>query len=131
MRHNGNPAVPSKTFLALFYRTSTPHYLNVQLPKLFVAAPPDGNHNYSCSRLWHYWKPEAIGLVANGLARATPIYALLLPSKECHKDIKRLPFIQDYSWKRSEKSNVRAVIMTLTNDVVAFTLNSVFSLRAK
>jgi hypothetical protein len=39
--------------------------------------------------------------------------------------------VQDYSWKLSEKSNVRAVIMTLTNDVVTFTLNSVFSLRAK
>jgi hypothetical protein len=45
-----------------------------------------------------------------------------LPSKDVDKDIKRLPLIQAYSWERSEKSNVRVVIMTLTNDVVAFTL---------
>ena len=62
-------------------------YLNALLPRLFVAAPPDGNHNYCCSRLWHYGKPETARLVATGLARATPLYALLLPSKDVDKDI--------------------------------------------
>ena len=93
-----------------------PPYLNALLPKPFVAAPIDGNHYYSYSRLWHYGKPEAAQLVANGLGRATPVYALLLPSKDVDQDIKRLPLIQGYTWKRSEKSNVRAVIMTLTTD---------------
>jgi len=103
-------------------------YLNALLPKPFVAAPIDGKHNYSYSRLWHYGKPEAARLVANGLIRATPIYALLLPSKDVDQDIKRLPLIQGYSWKRSKKSNVRAVIMTLTKDASPLTLNLAFCL---
>ena len=99
-----------------------PPYLNALLPKPFVAAPIDGNHNYSYSRLWHYGKPEAAQLVANGLGRGTPVYGLLLPSNQVDQDIKRLPSIQGYSWKRSEKSNTRAVIVTLTKDATASTL---------
>ena len=105
-----------------------PPYLNALLPKPFVAAPIDGNHNYSYSRLWHYGKPEAAQLVANGLARATPVYALLLPSKDVDQDIKRLPLIQGYSWKRSKKSNARAVIVTLTKDATASSLEPAFRL---
>ena len=103
-------------------------YLNALLPKPFVAAPIDGNHYYSYSRLWHYGKPEAARLVANGLIRANPVYALLLPSKDVDQDIKRLPLIQGYTWKRSEKSNVRAVIMTLTKDASPLTLKLAFCL---
>ena len=33
-----------------------PAYLNALLPKPFVAAPIDGNHDYSYSQLWHYGK---------------------------------------------------------------------------
>ena len=103
-------------------------YLNALLPKPFVAAPIDGNHYYSFSRLWHYGKPEAAQLVANGLARAIPVYALLLPSKDVDQDIKRLPLIQGYSWKRSKQSNVRVVIMTLTKDASPLTFNLAFCL---
>ncbi len=101
-------------------------YLNALLPKPFVAAPIDGNHYYSYSRQWHYGKPEAAQLVTNGFGREIPIYALLLPSKDVDQDIKRLPLIQGYSWKRSEKSNARAVIMTLTKDAAPLTLKSAF-----
>lgn len=107
-----------------------PAYLNALLPKSFVAAPIDGNHYYSYSQLWHYGKPEAARLAANGLARATPVYALLLPSKDVDQAIKRLPLIQGYSWKRSEKSNTRAVIMILTKDASPLTLNLAFCLLA-
>ena len=55
-------------------------YLNALLPKLFVAAPLDGNHKYCFSGLCHYGRAEAAQLVANDLARATPVYAFLLPS---------------------------------------------------
>ena len=92
-----------------------PVYLNVLLPKPFVAAPIDDNHNYCYSQLCHYGKVEAIRLVQSGLDHATPVYALLLPSINDDHDVQRLPLIQGYSWKRSEKSNSRAVIMTLTN----------------
>jgi hypothetical protein len=105
-----------------------PAYLNALLPKPFVAAPVDGTHNYSYSQIWHYGRPDAVQLVANGLDRATPVYALLLPSKDLDQDIKRLPLIQGYSWKRSEKSNGRAVIMTLTRDTPPLTLKSAFCL---
>jgi hypothetical protein len=101
-----------------------PPYLNALLPKPFVAAPIDANHDYCYSRLWHYGKTEAVQLVQNGLGHATPVYALLLPSKDVDQDVKRLPLIQGYSWKRSEKSNTRAVIMTLTKDAAAPTLDS-------
>jgi hypothetical protein len=101
-----------------------PPYLNALLPKPFVAAPLDANHNYCYSRRWHYGKAEALQLVQNGLDHAIPVYALLLYSKDTDQDVKRLPLIQGYSWKRSEKSNKRAVILTLTKDVVAFTLDS-------
>jgi hypothetical protein len=102
-------------------------YLNALFPKPFVAAPIDGTHYYSYSRRWHYGKAEAAQLVANGLDRATPVYALLLPSKDVAQDIKRLPLIQGYSWKRSEKSNTKAVIMTLTKDVPTSALEPLFT----
>ena len=102
-----------------------PAYLNVLLPKRFVAAPLDGNHSYRYSRLWHYGKAEAVQLAQSGLCHATPVYALLLPSKDIHQDVKRLPLIQGYSWKLSEKSDTRAVVMTLTKDAAAPTLDCV------
>ena len=103
-------------------------YLNALLPKPFVAAPIDGNHYYSYSRLWHYGTPEAAQLVTNGLGHETPVYGLLLPSKAVDQDIKRLPLIQGYSWKRSAKSNPRAVIMILTKDAPPLTLKLAFCL---
>src|SRR5439155_5534125 len=93
-----------------------PPYLNALLPKPFVAAPIDGTHYYSYSPRWHYGKAEALQLVQRGLDHAIPVYALLLLSKDADQDIKRLPLIQGYSWKRSEKSNTITVIMTLTKD---------------
>ena len=101
-----------------------PPLLNALLPKPFVAAPIDDHHSYCFSRLWHYGKAEAVQLVANGLDHATPVYALLVPSIDDDQDVQRLPSIQGYSWKRSEKSNSRAVIMTLTTDAAAPTLDS-------
>jgi hypothetical protein len=101
-----------------------PTYLNVLLPKPFVAAPIDDHHNYGYSRLWHYGKVEAIRLAQSGLDHATPVYALFLPFNYNDRDVQRLPSIRGYSWKRSEKSNSRAVIMTLTTDAAAPTVNS-------
>jgi 4-amino-4-deoxy-L-arabinose transferase-like glycosyltransferase len=101
-----------------------PPYLNALLPKPFVSAPIDDHHNYCYSRLWHYGKVEAIRLVQSGLDRATPVYALLVPSIDDDHAVQRLPSIQGYSWKRSKKSDTRAVIMTLTTDGAAPTLDS-------
>jgi hypothetical protein len=98
-----------------------PPYLNALLPKPFVAAPIDGKHDYCYSRLWHYATPEAVQLVANALGRATPVYALMVSSKDVHQDIKRLPVIQGYSWSRSNRTNTAVVIMTLTKDAAALT----------
>ena len=96
-----------------------PPYLNALLPKLFVAAPIDGKHDYCYSRVWHYGKAEAVQLVENGLRRASPVYALLLPSKDVDQDIKRLPLIQGYRWKRSNETDTAGVIVTLTKDTSA------------
>jgi hypothetical protein len=100
-----------------------PPYLNVLLPKPFVAAPIDERHNYPYSPFWHYGKPEAVRLVQSGLNHGIPVYALLLPSNNDDREVQRLPLIQGYSWRRSEKSNSRAVIMTLTTDAAAPTVN--------
>jgi 4-amino-4-deoxy-L-arabinose transferase-like glycosyltransferase len=99
-------------------------YLNVLLPKPFVAAPIDDHHYYCFSRLWHYGKVEAIRIVQSGLDNTRPVYALLVPSINSDQDVQRLPSIQGYSWKRSEKSNSRALIMTLTKDGSPLTLQS-------
>jgi hypothetical protein len=101
-----------------------PSYLNALLPKPFIAAPIDDHHYYSYSQLWHYGKVEAIRLVQSGVDHATPVYALLVPSIDDDHDVQRLPPIQGCSWKRSEKSNSRAVIMTLTTDALAPSLDS-------
>ena len=102
-----------------------PVYLNVLLPKPFVAAPIDDHHNYCYSRLWHYGKAEALRLVQNGLDHATPVYALLPPSNNDDRNVQRLPSIRGYTWKRSKKFNSRAVVMTLTTDAAAPTLDSI------
>jgi hypothetical protein len=55
------------------------------------------------------------------------MYALLLPSNNDDQDVQHLPSIQGYTWKRSEKANSRAVIMTLTTDAPPVTLNLRFA----
>ena len=105
-----------------------PPYLNALLPKRFVAAPIDGNHNYCYSRLWHYGKAQAVELVATALGRGTPVYGLLLPSQQINQDIKRLPLVQGYSWKRSNGTDTTAVIVTLTKDAAASSLKPAFCL---
>jgi hypothetical protein len=94
-----------------------PPYLNVLLPKPFVAAPIDDQHNYCYSRLWHYGKAEAVRLVQSAVGQAIPVYALLLPSKHIDQEVQRLPSIEGYTWRRSEKSGTKAIIMTLTKSV--------------
>ena len=105
-----------------------PPYLNALLPKRFVAAPIDGNHNYCYSRLWHYGKAQAVELVATALGRGTPVYGLLLPSQQINQDIKRLPLVQGYIWKRSNGTDTTAVIVTLTKDAAASSLKPAFCL---
>lgn len=101
-----------------------PPYLNVLLPKPFVAAPIDDHHNYCYSQIWHYGKAEALRLVHSGLDHATPVYALLVPLLDGDQTVQRLPSIQGYSWRRSEKSNSRAIVMTLTTEAGAPSLDS-------
>jgi hypothetical protein len=102
-------------------------YLNVLLPEPFIAAPVDDHHEYSYSNIWHYGKNEAVQLVQSGLSRALPIYVLLLPSSNLDQDIKRLPSIQGYSWKRSHRTNRAAVIMTLRKNPPGSTLEPGFA----
>jgi len=105
-----------------------PPYLNALLPKPFVAAPIDGRHNYCYSRRWHYGKAEAAELVANALDRGTPVYGLLVHSKQIDQDIPRLPLVQGYTWKRSNGTDTAAVIVTLTKDTTASSLEPAFRL---
>ena len=70
-------------------------------------------------------KLRRLRFVAGGLDHAIPVYALLLPSEHLDQDIKRLPQIQGYSWKRSHHSGTKAVIMILTKNTSAQLLDSV------
>jgi len=99
--------------------------LNVLLPKPFVAAPIDEKHYYCYSRLWHYGKAEASQLVAGALYHAIPVYALFVPSKHLDQNVDRLPQVQGYTWKRSDRSSTRAVIMVLTRETIASSPNSI------
>jgi len=101
-----------------------PPYLNVLLPKPFVAAPIDDRHDYCFSHVWHYGKREAVQLAVNSLGHAIPVYALLLPSGNVDQDTKRLPSIQGYTWKRTEKPSPSALVLILTKDAAALTLDS-------
>lgn len=89
-------------------------YLNVLLPKPFVAAPIDDKHYYGYSRMWHYGKAEAVQIVRGALEKAIPVYALFPPSEHLAQDLDRLPQIQGYAWERSKRSDRRTVIMVLT-----------------
>ena len=99
-------------------------YLNALLPKRFVAAPIDGSHLYCFSQLWHYGKTEATRLAQSGVDHAIPVYALFLPSADINQDVKRLPSIEGFRWKRSKKSDAKAVVMILTKNAAAKTLDS-------
>jgi hypothetical protein len=94
-------------------------YLNVLLPKGFVAAPIDDKHNYCYSRQWHYGKIEAARLVEDSVGHTIPVYALLLPSHHVEQDKQRLPAIDGYSWQRSDRSGLRAVIMIFQKDTTS------------
>jgi hypothetical protein len=86
--------VSSETHLVVLPDIDAP-YLNALLPQL-VAAPVDGNHYYSFSRLWHYGKPEAAQLVQIASPARFPSTPSIA-SKDVDQDIKRLPLIQGYS----------------------------------
>jgi hypothetical protein len=123
-RNGRSPRFEAQEEFSRYFRNSPgnvlsdidPPYLNALLPKPFVAAPIDGKHNYCYSRQWHYGKAEAIRFVQTALDHATPVYALLVPSKFVDQEVERLPLIHGYSWRRSERSNARALIMILTRD---------------
>jgi hypothetical protein len=122
-----SPQYEAQKQLAFFFRDAPgivlsdieAPYLNVLLPRPFVAAPIDDKHNYCFSQQWHYGKAEAIRFVTGGLDHVIPVYALFVPSEHLDQDVQRLPQIQGYIWKRSGRSNRRAVIMILTKETVA------------
>ena len=95
-------------------------YLNVLLPKPFVAAPIDDKHNYAYSHVWHYGPHEAYQFAADAFKRGMPVYALFLPSDHLDQDVERLPKAKGFSWKRSDHSNRKAVILILTLDRSAY-----------
>jgi len=75
-----------------------PIYLNALLPRSFVAAPIDGNHNYRYSYTWRYDRPEALALVKRGLEQSLPVYALFVSQHEVTTEQSRLPAVPGYEW---------------------------------
>lgn len=102
-------------------------YLNVLLPKPFVAVPIDDDHYDRVSRLFHYGTAEAIRLVTGGLDHAIPVYALFVPSEHLDQDVQRWPQIQGFTWKRSHRFDTKRVIMIWTKEMVASSLDSVLA----
>jgi hypothetical protein len=90
-----------------------PVYLNAVLPKPFIAAPLDANHNYSFSRQWHYGKVEVLNLIKRSLEKALPVYALFVPVKCPKPNFARLPALDGYQWVMIDDSATQGVIMKL------------------
>ena len=90
-----------------------PVYLNALLPRRFVAAPIDGNHNYTWSYIWHYGPPEALALVQHGLAKSLPVYALFASRDEIITKRSRLPAVPGYEWYPLDNSPSKVAILSL------------------
>jgi hypothetical protein len=91
-----------------------PVYLNALLPRSFVAAPIDGNHNYKWSYTWHYDRLQASALVEHGLQRSLPVYALFTSQTEVTKNQSRLPTVPGYEWRTLSNSQRNVAILKLT-----------------
>lgn len=80
------------------FSTINPVFLNAVLPAGFAAAPLDGQHPYSHSRLWEYGENQAATLVRHELDNARPVYALFTSDKERAAEMHRLPEVHGFSW---------------------------------
>src|SRR5207248_3735234 len=90
-----------------------PVFLNALLPRSFVAAPIDGNHNYKWSYTWRYDRPQALALVERGLEQPLPVYALFVSSDEATTKQPRLPTVAGYDWHLLDHSRGKAAILKL------------------
>jgi hypothetical protein len=90
-----------------------PVYLNVLLPRAFVAAPIDGKHHYKWSYTWRYDRPQAMALVEHGLQQSVPVYALFTSRDDVATNQSRLPSVPGYEWRILEKVAGNAVILKL------------------
>ncbi len=91
-----------------------PVYLNALLPRAFVAAPVDGQHNYKWSYAWHYDQAQASALVEHGLQQSLPVYALFTSPNDLTTNQSRLPTIPGYEWRILNNSDGNAAILKLT-----------------
>jgi len=92
-----------------------PVYLNVLLPRSFVAAPIDGDHNYKWSHTWRYDRPQALALVEHGLQQSLPVYALFVSREDTTTKQSRLPSVSGYEWRILNNSHGNAAILKLTS----------------
>jgi hypothetical protein len=90
-----------------------PVYLNALLPRSFIAAPIDGNHNYKWSHTWRYERPQALALVERGLQKSLPVYALFVSRNEMTTTQSRLPVLAGYEWHILNKSPGKVTILKL------------------
>jgi hypothetical protein len=91
-----------------------PVYLNVLLPRAFVAAPIDGKHNYPWSYTWRYNRPQALALVEHGLQQSLPVYSLFVSREQAATNQSRLPNVAGYEWRTLNNSDGNTTILKLT-----------------
>jgi len=90
-----------------------PVYLNALLPRSFVAAPIDENHNYRWSYIWRYERPQALALVERGLEQSLPVYALFVSRDEMTTQQRRLPTVSGYEWRLLDNARGNTAILKL------------------
>jgi hypothetical protein len=90
-----------------------PVYLSMFLPKSFIAAPMDGNHDYKWSKIWRYDRPQAVALVQGGLEQSLPVYALFISREDMITNRSRLPNIPRYEWHLLGNSPTKPAILKL------------------
>ena len=82
----------------LVFSDIDPVYLNVLLPKPFVAAPIDEKQIRRWSPTWHYGLAQSTALARRGIEQSLPVYGLFLSRKNCKSDAARLPTLPGYDW---------------------------------
>ena len=80
----------------------------------YFAVPPDGQHYYMHSRIWHYRPAEALALVKRGLNESHAVYALFASRREMEEKMVRLPHVDGFEWVLAEDLTAEAAILKLS-----------------
>ncbi len=77
----------------------SPVYVAALLPRGFITAPVDEEHDYVFSAHWRYGRSHALALVQQGLKMQMPVYAATPLEEPAVSFARRLPSLPDATWE--------------------------------